>query len=99
MVDILNPNCSESVMRVRTDTLTKQERDLIYKYLDILTDDEENYSSDDRKYDWWYDTGWEDICFGGIEWIEIRGETPFNYWDELENYLRKLPFIEKSEIG
>ena len=95
---ILNPNCSEAIMRVRTDTLTKQEVSLINRYLEILNDDwNNNYPN--QKYNWWYDTGWDEISFGGISWIEIRGETPHNCWDELEEYLRKLPFIDKSEIG
>jgi len=93
---ILNPNCSEAVMRISLNKLSEKEKDTLHKYIEEL-DKLANDESDE--YDWWYETYTKDDSFCGINWIELEGETPFNHWNKLERYIKKLPFIDKCEIG
>jgi len=46
----------------------------------------------------WYDTSWWEETIFKIPVIIIRGETPYNCAEWLEDKLRSLPFGEKLEI-
>jgi len=96
MID-LNPNCSEATMRVRTDNLNNKEEEELYRYLLLL----DKYADEDNieEYDWWYDTYIETASLGSVSWIEIRGDAPFNSEEKILEYLYKLPFAKKLEIG
>ena len=95
MVD-LNPNCSEAIMRISPKQLNKKELLLLLEYLQNL---DNIATSEPNKYEWWYDSYIYYENFDDMTWIDIKGETPFNHWDELENYINKLPFSGKLVIG
>jgi len=95
---VLNPNCSEAVMRLKIDKLSEKE----IKELDNLLKDMDEGTEllgDDEDNNFWYDTSWKDTEIFGMRVMEIKGETPFNNPEELENKLRKkLKFFNKVKV-
>lgn len=88
----LNPNCSEAIMRISIKRLTEKEKEILMDYLNLL----DNLSQDNpNEYEWWYDSYVYEEEFDGMIWIDIEGETPYNQWNELEEYINKLPFAGK----
>jgi len=90
---ILNPNCSEAIMRINLMNLKEEERKVLKEHIKELEDEGSSYSDSI-----WYDTDWCESDVFGTKIIEIKGETPYNHWDELEDYLRQLPFFGILDI-
>jgi hypothetical protein len=69
----LNPNCSEAVMRIRTDRLSAEEKERLYNTLDgaIKNYDYETYINEGTSF--------------GVQIITVSGDMPFNKSEELEN--------------
>ncbi len=84
----LNPNCSEAVMRIRTDNLNECERGRLTNLLQELEKDEER----------WYHTGFSDETIFGVSCITIQGDVPYNNLDWLTNNLQTLCFYDKLDI-
>jgi hypothetical protein len=86
------PNCSEATMRIDLTDLSKEEIKGIEDLLEKLTSGEDSQ-------EWWYDTNWERADVFGKDIIEIKGETPYNCYDELVNYLSRLPYWDKVDYA
>jgi len=93
---VFQPNCSEATLRVDVSNLTKEEKlklNAIFTFLDKIKDKE-----GDDAVDWWYSTDYffnEDIegsCF------IIKGETPYNYSEELESFICEKAGISPDKI-
>jgi len=89
---MLNPNCSEATMRIDLTGLSEEEIKGIEDLLEKLT-------SGDEKEEWWYDTDWERVDIFGKDIIEIKGDTPYNSYEELIDYLRRLPYWDKVDYA
>jgi hypothetical protein len=92
----LNPNCSEGVMRINLKNLNPTEEAELFSHIGRLQ--EMAYDERNEDYEWWYDTGFENITVFEADFLEIRGETPYNYEDKLMEYLAKLPFFDLLQI-
>ena len=82
----INPNCSESVVRFRTDKLTGEQREQLFGALKSFV---EEYA---------YET---DVFKGkifGIECITVDGDAPYNDYDNLMASLKDLKFMDKVKI-
>jgi len=87
MID-LNPNCSEATVRLRTDKLSNEE----YKALvDVIKEWE---SSED----WCDDTWWSEECIFGVSHIKIKGNFPYNNFNDIDSKLYNIPFGDKVEV-
>lgn len=84
---MLNPNCSEAIMRLRIDKLKEKEIEKIENQMEEMEGEE-----------WWAETNWKRMKIFGIEAIEISGNAPFNNPDNIKGKLEKLPFFKKITI-
>jgi len=110
---ILNPNCSEATMRIKLDNLNQTEKKQVIHLIDTikrLSDGAEdgdisediiktkfNIDEEEAKNKWW-DTYWQVKDIFGTECIEIKGETPYNESEWLNEQLKKLDFHNKLQI-
>lgn len=87
-MEILNPNCSEAIFRIKIDGLTEEEKQSLR---DVLEKIEKENS------EWWSETNWCEKTIFGTDMIEIDGEAPRHSMDELEERLGTLKFWDKVE--
>lgn len=73
----LNPNCSEAVMRIKADQLSKKKQNQLFKELEKAI----------KKYD--YDTWVSEATIFGIGCFEIKGDMPYNDPKTLEAIIKK----------
>jgi len=90
----LNPNCSEATFRMDLSNLTQSEIDKVGKAIEEIEREHTESSKDEEN--WWYDTwyGIEDLF--GKQIMIIKGEVPYNCFDELEQALLKK--LDKAQI-
>lgn len=81
MEEILNPNCSESVLRIRTDKMNAFDKEKLYEELKKKFDSSENEDAGETFVD-------EDTIFG-IPHIVINGDEPFNNREEIDKVLKE----------
>ena len=80
---ILNPNCSEAVMRIRVNSLTNEEREKIEAFLNKCndldgTEENENMTELEKEIAGrWYSTSWRAVTIFGIEVISISRNIYF----------------------
>jgi len=79
---ILNPNCSEAVMRIRTDAMTEEQKT---KLLNELT---EKFDSNEDKNEA-YDTSVSEETIFGIPHIAIDGQMPYNNSEDIDKVLEE----------
>lgn len=89
MIEILNPNCSEAVMRLRTSKLTKEET---AKLLEKLK------SFEDGKDDDWGETWSEESTVFGVPHIKVDGNAPYNNPEKIHGVLEALGIAGKVEV-
>ena len=104
----LQPNCSESVVRIKTDNLTHKEKDQILNLLEEMRKTEDMNETElfefQKKKKWvnerwvWYETLINEKSIFGTNLIEIKGEVPYNCYDWLMDGLKKLPFYNKLKV-
>ncbi len=78
-METLNPNCSEAVMRIRTDKMTPEQKDKLFKELETKFDSSENDEARDTSVS-------EEEIFG-IPTIKIDGQMPYNNSEEIQEVL------------
>lgn len=81
-----SPNCSESIMRFRTDKLNEEEEAKLFEVIRAYVD-EYNYETD----------VYRNTIFG-IKCITVKGDAPYNDEDGLRGKVDGLKFIKKVEI-
>ena len=81
-----NPNCSESIMRFRTDKLTEEQEEKLYETLRSFVD----------KYN--YETSVYRNTIFGIKCITVDGDAPYNEPSKIMKEVEKLSFIKKVTI-
>jgi len=77
-------NCSEATIRFRTDKLTKEEEEKLFKAL-------QKYAEDG------YETFVTQGEIFGIRCITVNGDGPYNDGDTIKAILNKFPFKKKVE--
>lgn len=82
----INPNCSEAIVRFRTDKLNQEEEAKLFEVIRAYVD----------KYN--YETSVYRNMIFGIKCITVDGDAPYNDEDGLRGSVRKLKFIKKVEI-
>lgn len=82
----INPNCSEATIRFRTNKLTKNQEEELFKTLESFVE----------KYG--YETNVFRSKIFNIECITVDGDAPYNDSIGLMNAIKSLPFIDKVEI-
>lgn len=87
---LLNPNCSEAIVRIRIDNLSDIE---IESIMGLIKSWETNSDDWDCNSGTYYDRG----NIFGIEYIEINGQFPYDNYDLVKEKLKKLPFYDKIE--
>ncbi len=85
-METLNPNCSEAVMRVRTDKMTPEQKDKLFKELETKFDSSKNDEACDTSVS-------EEEIFG-IPTIKIDGDEAFNNSEEIQNVLDENEVME-----
>lgn len=109
---MLYSNCSEATMRINLSDYSESEIAKLKKILEDLSEEAEkedeggdenkdnNNSNSLRNEDgdlMWYETSWDEETLFGIKVISINGETPYNYGEELEAFLKKKCYFIKDK--
>ena len=82
----INPNCSEGIVRFRTDKLTTEQEE---ELLNALKSFVEEYN---------YETSVYKAKIFGIKCITVDGDAPYNDHDNLIKVAEKFDFMDKVKI-
>ena len=92
-METLNPNCSEAVMRIRTDEMIREQEEKLFKELEEKFDSSKNEDACDTSVS-------KEKVFE-IPVIKIDGDEPFNNRGEIDKVLDennvKEGWIENEE--